>query len=92
MADFEVMPVGTAKRLASPAPARVIRKARRMWVNQPSTHQPYHIFHGINVLLVDDQSNPDIMTCYYQEVGDMVSFLMSARDARYCLSPGWKGK
>lgn len=25
-------------------------EARRVWINQPSTHQPYHKYHGMNFL------------------------------------------
>jgi len=52
----------------------------RMWINQPSTAQPYHKYHGRNVLWDKERD-----TVYFTE-GETVSAMFPAN----VLSAGWK--
>jgi hypothetical protein len=54
----------------------------RMWVNQPSSLQPYHGLHGTNVLAYPEYG--DVMRVYFL-CGDVVSQQMS----KAALSTGW---
>lgn len=56
---------------------------RRMWVNQPSTHQPLHRLHGTNVLAVEYAGAYRI----YFLAGPVIS-QVAPKEA---LSPGWRG-
>lgn len=56
---------------------------RRMWINQPSTLQPLHRMHGVNVLAVEEYKGT--MRVYFLS-GDVVSQQVFTR----CLSPGWR--
>lgn len=57
---------------------------RRMWINQPSTLQPHHDFHGVNVL-ANMTSKDSLVTVYFLE-GECISIVVS----RFALSAGWK--
>jgi hypothetical protein len=60
-----------------------------MWINQPSTLQPYHKYHGMNVLvdMNDTAKNHAGETCVwvYFTQGDTVSVSI----AKVALSHGW---
>lgn len=56
---------------------------RRMWVNQPSTLQPYHALHGINVLAQPEYGST--MRIWFLS-GDCVS----QQICRSALSDGWQ--
>lgn len=44
------------------------RKPRRVWVNQPSTLQPYHNYHGKKGIAVDNKDNSlGHVTLYFVE-------------------------
>jgi phenolic acid decarboxylase len=55
---------------------------KRMWINQPSTLQPLHKYHGRNVL------------AYKEGTGYRIYFLsghvIDMQIPSGCLSPGWK--
>ena len=54
----------------------------RMWVNQPSTMQPYHLLHGVNVLARHEFDDTlEIFFLYGKEI--------SLYADRLVLSPGW---
>jgi len=54
----------------------------RMWINQPSTLQPFHNLHGQNVLAEKDWG---MMRVYFLS-GDIISQRMPVE----CLSKGWR--
>lgn len=54
----------------------------RMWINQPSTLQPYHRWHGENFLVVDD--GPEHYQAFFLS-GDVINM----RVRREAMSPGW---
>lgn len=55
---------------------------QRMWINQPSTSQPYHEYHGQRVLVdFDDRNSPMV----YFLSGDTLAMQMD----RLALSRGW---
>ncbi len=56
---------------------------KRMWINQPSTLQPYHGWHGCNVL-VDFEKDGGEPVAYFL-FGDLVSMQVSP----LALSEGW---
>jgi hypothetical protein len=53
---------------------------KRMWINQPSTLQPFHRLHGTNVLL--DEKNETI----YFLSGNVISMMIPIET----LSKGWR--
>ena len=55
---------------------------RRMWINQPSTSQPLHHLHGLNVLVVEER---DCFRIYFLS-GDVVS----QQIRKSFLSDGWR--
>lgn len=55
----------------------------RMWINQPSKHQPHHALHGTNVLA--QQEHGDVMQIFFLS-GEIINQQMS----RAHLSPGWR--
>jgi len=55
---------------------------RRAWINQPSTQQTAHKWHGVNVLATDDGEG---FSRVYFTSGDIIS----ARLPTPCLSDGW---
>lgn len=57
----------------------------RMWINQPSTLQPAHKWHGLNVLAVRETDNPEMARVFFTS-GDVIS----ARIPANSLSKGWK--
>lgn len=59
------------------------KEPTRMWINQPSKHQPHHALHGTNVLA--QQENGDVMRIFFLS-GDVTSQQMS----RAHLSEGWR--
>lgn len=61
-------------------------KMTRMWINQPSTLQPWHYMHGDNVLVEMGGKNPTAMVTVYFTKGEVVSMLVH----RNALSGGWK--
>lgn len=54
-------------------------RPKRCWINQPSTHQPVHCYHGVRVLSV-----PYSRLVYFLE-GETVSAVVP----RLALSDGW---
>lgn len=64
-------------------PSGAFHGIRRMWINQPSTLQPLHDLHGVNVLAYPEYD--DTFRCFHLS-GECVSFHAS----RSCLSEGWK--
>lgn len=56
----------------------------RKWINQPSTHQPLHHWHAINVLAVVDPNDPN-----RSEIWFLSGNVISARVPTICLSDGW---
>jgi hypothetical protein len=60
-------------------------KIQRMWVNQPSTLQPYNKLHGTNVLANFSDMVGDKVTVYFLK-GNTVSQLID----KIALSKGWK--
>ena len=61
--------------------------ARRMWVNQPSTLQTYHKYHGTNVLVI---SSPDDLFLDYCRVYFLKGEVISMQMCLKALSKGWK--
>ncbi len=57
---------------------------KRMWINNPSTAQTYHKYHGQNVL-VDTNTNNDYCRVYFTS-GSVISMEMH----KNALSDGWK--
>lgn len=55
---------------------------QRMWINQPSTLQPYHKFHGTKVLA--DLNDEQFKRVYFLS-GDVISMQCD----RFYLSTGW---
>jgi len=58
-------------------------KIERMWINQPSTLQPYHDLHGTNVLAT--RKSDDTWIIYFLS-GDVVNQVIDP----ISLSAGWK--
>lgn len=58
---------------------------QRMWINQPSTLQELHKYHGINVLAQEEMSGS--YTIYF-----LSGSTISMRVPRNVLSHGWKIK
>jgi hypothetical protein len=56
----------------------------RMWINQPSTLQPFHKLHGTNVLAAREQGTDRVRRVYFLS-GDVISQQMP----RQALSEGW---
>lgn len=56
---------------------------KRMWINQPSTLQPFHHLHGTNVLVMPES---DSLYRVYFLSGDVISQQMT----KLALSEGWK--
>ena len=54
----------------------------RQWINQPSTQQPLHKFHGRRVLTVP--ARPGVANAYFTE-GDIISIEVPTN----ALSHGW---
>lgn len=54
----------------------------RMWVNQPSTSQPHHELHGVNVLAVRECDR-------YSRVYFLSGPVVSQQVLTPALSPGW---
>lgn len=62
-------------------------KIKRMWVNQPSTLQPYHKQHGEKVLAEFRRDNNKYIRVYFTR-GRLVSMKMH----KSALSEGWPGE
>lgn len=58
-------------------------KARRMWINQPSTRQPDHKLHGTNVLAVTEHGG-------WIRVYFLSGQVESTQIRSAALSEGWK--
>ena len=58
---------------------------KRMWVNQPSTTQAYHKWHGQNVLVCPEPNSKRLSRVYFLS-GPIVSVPMVTS----VLSEGWK--
>jgi hypothetical protein len=54
----------------------------RMWINQPSSNQPYHSMHGTNVLAQEDGGRT--MRIYF-----LSGYIISQQICRSALSKGW---
>ena len=59
------------------------QKIERMWINQPSTLQSFHKYHGIKVLALDDTED-EVITVYLLEAD-----IISMQIPRSILSKGW---
>lgn len=59
------------------------RNAERMWVNQPSSLQPYHNLHGRRVLMVNGMCKKHVLIYFVD--GPVVSQMID----RSALSYGW---
>jgi hypothetical protein len=57
---------------------------KRMWINQPSTLQPMHDLHGVNVLASVQPYTENTVIIYFLS-GDIVSQVA----LKNCLSEGW---
>lgn len=57
-------------------------RLQRMWINQPSTLQPYHELHGVNVLAAPEYD--DTYRVYF-----LSGPIESMQLFRSCLSVGW---
>ena len=57
-------------------------KPERMWINQPSTSQPFHKWHGTNVLAV--REGGDMWRAYF-----LSGTIISMRAPGLALSSGW---
>jgi hypothetical protein len=60
---------------------------RQMWINQPSTLQPDHKWHGTNVYAAPKVEGED-----YTDVWSLTESGMIGRMAELSLSPGWVKK
>lgn len=60
---------------------------RRMWINQPSTSQPLHKYHGQNVL-AEDKNYDDTGVVVWTLSGSVTSFVVPI----LALSAGWRGQ
>ena len=60
---------------------------KRAWINQPSSLQPWHNWHGKRVLAVQYGPNDDAGMVFPVE-GNIESARMPAKHL-ICLSPGW---
>lgn len=58
-------------------------RLKRMWINQPSTLQPDHKYHGTNVLIEKD-NDEEYIDMYFTS-----GLIISMRIARLSLSNGW---
>ena len=56
----------------------------RYWINQPSTLQPYHEYHGVEVY------GPEKLTGDYTHVYFISGPIISMRIQTLALSPGWR--
>lgn len=56
---------------------------RRMWINQPSTLQPDHDLHGLDVL-AEEEGEGEFVTVYFL-AGRATSWTVRKQS----LSPGW---
>ena len=57
---------------------------KRMWINQPSTLQPLHRLHGVNVLAVKEPHSDNLMRVYF-----LKGTTISRPVPRLSLSEGW---
>lgn len=57
---------------------------KRMWINQPSTIQPFHELHGQNVLAVTEPECDKIFRIYF-----LSGPVVSQRIHSSALSKGW---
>jgi hypothetical protein len=62
-------------------------KMTRYWVNQPSSFQPAHGYHGQNVIAPENMNDIDgpSVTVYFQN-----GSVISAKFPKLSLSRGWK--
>lgn len=63
-----------------------MNKIKRMWVNQPSTLQPYNHLHGTNVLATEEVWH-ETTRIYFLE-----GSVISQQIATIALDPGWLGE
>lgn len=56
---------------------------KRMWINQPSTHQPLHHLHGTNVLAEPEYG-------YWAKIYFLSGDTISQQCHVNCLSEGWQ--
>jgi hypothetical protein len=61
------------------------RYPERVWINQPSTLQPDHDIHGVNVLAIQDGNDPNYARAYF-----LSGPTESRRVFTACLAKGWK--
>ena len=60
---------------------------KRMWINQPSTLQPYHELHGTNVLAIPGR--PNYFWVYYLTNNTNGRDIISNEVHSIALSNGW---
>lgn len=62
-------------------------KPKRMWINQPSTLQPYHELNGINVIAIP--ARPNYFWVYFLTNNTNGSDIISQEVHCNALSNGW---
>ncbi len=55
----------------------------RQWINQPSTHQPFHTMHGQRVIYISDYTHNTVIVAPIS--GSAETMVIPSA----CLSPGW---
>lgn len=70
--------------LAAPSHADSRNGIQRCWINQPSTSQPLHNWHGLNVLAHIEEGETKMATVYPLK-GETISMYIPI----ICLSKGW---
>ena len=63
-------------------------KLERMWIDQPSTHQPLHAMHGVDVLVNTEGLNEFGSVRAYPTSGSVISLVVDIT----ALSKGWRDR
>jgi hypothetical protein len=61
----------------------MVNRPKRFWINQPSSHQPFHHLHGTNVIGVHEYEST--YTIYF-----LSGNVISCQAFKEWLSEGWK--
>jgi len=72
-------------------PVRIITPAphlKKCWINQPSSLQPDHEWHGLNVFVMDSDPEDDYCQAYFLSPNDGNGG--DTRIAKLSLSEGWR--
>jgi hypothetical protein len=75
-------------RLGGQIRSMMSHSLRRMWVDQPSTLQHAHKYHGAHVLVVEEELAREKIVQVWFASGDVISTMMD----RIALSNGWPTK